>query len=861
VFSWGYNRFAWARWCIINRFLTTLSGNPMQPQYQPQTLEAAIQKSWEKNQTFRAVTDPTREKFYCLSMFPYPSGRLHMGHVRNYTIGDVIARYQRMRGKNVLQPMGWDAFGMPAENAAMNHQVAPAAWTYSNIDYMKNQLKSLGFAIDWSRELATCKPDYYRWEQWLFTRLFEKGLIYRKNGTVNWDPVDQTVLANEQVIDGRGWRSGALVEKREIPMYYFRITDYAEELLRDLDTLDGWPERVKTMQRNWIGKSTGANVTFKIKDTDKNFTVFTTRPDTLFGATYAVLAPEHALVDAITSAEQAQAVADYKHAASLKSDLARTDLAKEKTGVWTGAYAINPVNGKEIPIWIADYVLASYGTGAVMAVPAHDQRDWEFAKQFDLPIVEVLEGGNVAEAAYTEDGLHVNSDFLDGLNKEDAIAKIVAWLEEKGCGQEKVTYRLRDWLFSRQRYWGEPIPIIHWEDGTSTAIPESELPLVLPVTKDIRPSGTGESPLANLTDWLEVTREDGVKGRRETNTMPQWAGSSWYYLRYIDPHNTEKLADEDLLKQWLPVDIYVGGAEHAVLHLLYARFWHKFLYDLGVVPTKEPFQKLFNQGMILGTSYRDHRGALVATDKVEKRDGSFFHVETGEELEQAPAKMSKSLKNVVNPDDVVEQYGADTLRVYEMFMGPLDASIAWSEEGLEGSRKFLDRVYRLITSKEIASENNGALDKVYNETVKSVTEQIESMKFNTAIAQLMVFVNAANKEDKLYVDYAKGFIQLIAPFAPHLAEELWQTVAATGESISYVAWPTWDESKLVEDEIEIVVQIKGKVRAKLMIAKDLSREELQEIALADEKVKAEIDGKEIVKVISVPNKLVNIVVK
>lgn len=615
------------------------------------------------------------------------------------------------------------------------------------------------------------------------------------------------------------------------------------------------------MQRNWIGKSTGANVTFKIKDTDKDFTVFTTRPDTLFGATYAVLAPEHALVDAITSAEQAQAVADYKHAASLKSDLARTDLAKDKTGVWTGAYAINPVNGKEIPIWIADYVLASYGTGAIMAVPAHDERDWEFAKQFNLEIIPVLEGGNVADAAYTEDGPHINSGFLDGLDKAAAIEKMVAWLEAEGVGNEKVTYRLRDWLFSRQRYWGEPIPIIHWEDGTSTAVPENELPLVLPVTKDIRPSGTGESPLANLTDWLEVTREDGVKGRRETNTMPQWAGSSWYYLRYIDPHNNEKLADEDLLRAWLPVDIYIGGAEHAVLHLLYARFWHKFLYDIGVVPTKEPFQKLFNQGMILGTSYRDSRGALVATDKVEKRDGSFFNIETGEELEQAPAKMSKSLKNVVNPDDVVEQYGADTLRVYEMFMGPLDASIAWSEEGLEGSRKFLDRVYRLLNSKELVTENSGALDKVYHETVKSVTEQIEELKFNTAIAQLMIFVNAANKEEKLYVEYAKGFIQLLAPFAPHLAEELWQAVAQTGESISYVTWPTYDESKLVEAEVEIVVQIKGKVRAKLVVAKDLSREELQEIALADEKIKSEIADKEVVKVIIVPNKLVNIVVK
>jgi leucyl-tRNA synthetase len=615
------------------------------------------------------------------------------------------------------------------------------------------------------------------------------------------------------------------------------------------------------MQRNWIGKSTGANVTFKIKDTDKDFTVFTTRPDTLFGATYAVLAPEHPLVEAITTPEQAQAVADYQHQASLKSDLARTDLAKEKTGVWTGSYAINPVTGKEMPIWIADYVLVSYGTGAIMAVPAHDTRDWEFAKQFDLEIIPVLEGGNVEEEAYTEDGLHVNSGFLDGLDKAQAIDKMVEWLEAEGVGNKKVTYRLRDWLFSRQRYWGEPIPIIHWEDGTTTAVPEEQLPLVLPVTKDIKPSGTGESPLANLTDWLEVTREDGVKGRRETNTMPQWAGSSWYFLRYIDPHNDEKLADEELLKAWLPVDIYIGGAEHAVLHLLYARFWHKFLYDLGVVPTKEPFQKLFNQGMILGTSYRDHRGALVATDKVEKRDGSFFHIETGEELEQAPAKMSKSLKNVVNPDDVVEHYGADTLRVYEMFMGPLDASIAWSEEGLEGSRKFLDRVYRLLTTKEIVAENNGNLDKVYNETVKAVTEQLEATKFNTAIAQLMVFVNAANKEDKLFADYAKGFVQLLAPFAPHLSEELWQTLTQSGESISYVAWPTWDEAKLVENDVEIVIQIKGKVRAKLVVPKDSSREELEKLALANDKIQTEIAGKDIIKVIAVPNKLVNIVVK
>ena len=830
--------------------------------YNHKEIEPKWQKYWAEHHTFKTGTDKDKPNFYALDMFPYPSGAgLHVGHPEGYTATDILSRYKRAQGYNVLHPMGWDAFGLPAEQYAMDTGNDPADFTAENIANFKRQINALGFSYDWDREINTTDPHYYKWTQWIFTKLYEKGLAYEAEVPVNWVEELGTAIANEEVLpDGTSERGGYPVVRKPMRQWMLKITAYAERLLNDLEELD-WPESIKDMQRNWIGKSTGANVTFKIKDTDKDFTVFTTRPDTLFGATYAVLAPEHALVDAITSAEQAQAVADYKHAASLKSDLARTDLAKEKTGVWTGAYAINPVNGKEIPIWIADYVLASYGTGAIMAVPAHDERDWEFAKQFDLEIIPVLEGGNVADAAYTEDGPHINSGFLDGLDKATAIDKMVAWLEAEGVGNEKVTYRLRDWLFSRQRYWGEPIPIIHWEDGTSTAVPESELPLVLPVTKDIRPSGTGESPLANLTDWLEVTRADGVKGRRETNTMPQWAGSSWYYLRYIDPHNNEKLADEELLKAWLPVDIYIGGAEHAVLHLLYARFWHKFLYDIGVVPTKEPFQKLFNQGMILGTSYRDSRGALVATDKVEKRDGSFFNIETGEELEQAPAKMSKSLKNVVNPDDVVEQYGADTLRVYEMFMGPLDASIAWSEEGLEGSRKFLDRVYRLLNSKELVTENSGALDKVYHETVKSVTEQIEELKFNTAIAQLMIFVNAANKEEKLYVEYAKGFIQLLAPFAPHLAEELWQVVAQTDQSISYVTWPTYDESKLVEAEVEIVVQIKGKVRAKLVVAKDLSREELQEIALTDEKIKSEIAGKEVVKVISVPNKLVNIVVK
>ena len=830
--------------------------------YNHKEIEPKWQEFWAKNHTFKTGTDADKPNFYALDMFPYPSGAgLHVGHPEGYTATDILSRYKRAQGYNVLHPMGWDAFGLPAEQYAMDTGNDPADFTAENIANFKRQINALGFSYDWDREVNTTDPNYYKWTQWIFTKLYEKGLAYEAEVPVNWVEELGTAIANEEVLpDGTSERGGYPVVRKPMRQWMLKITAYAERLLNDLEEVD-WPESIKDMQRNWIGKSTGANVTFKIKDTDKDFTVFTTRPDTLFGATYAVLAPEHYLVDSITSLEQAEAVAEYKRQASLKSDLARTDLAKDKTGVWTGAYAINPVNGKEIPIWIADYVLASYGTGAIMAVPAHDERDWDFAKQFGLDIIPVLEGGNVDEAPYTGDGLHINSDFLDGLNKADAIAKMVAWLEENGVGQEKISYRLRDWLFSRQRYWGEPIPIIHWEDGTSTAVPENELPLVLPKTSDIKPSGTGESPLANLTDWLKVVREDGVKGRRETNTMPQWAGSSWYYLRYIDPHNDEKLADEELLKAWLPVDIYIGGAEHAVLHLLYARFWHKFLYDIGVVPTKEPFQKLFNQGMILGTSYRDSRGALVATDKVEKRDGSFFHIETGEELEQAPAKMSKSLKNVVNPDDVVEQFGADTLRVYEMFMGPLDASIAWSEEGLEGSRKFLDRVYRLLTTKEIVADNSGGLDKVYNETVKTVTEHIEDLKFNTAIAQLMIFVNAANKEDKLYVDYAKGFVQLIAPFAPHLAEELWQGLTNTGQSISYVAWPTYDESKLVESEVEIVVQIKGKVKARLTVAKDLAQAELEKVALADEKVQAEIAGQTVVKVITVVNKLVNIVVK
>jgi leucyl-tRNA synthetase len=828
-------------------------------EYNHQEIEAKWQKFWADNQTFRTGTDKTKPKFYALDMFPYPSGAgLHVGHPEGYTATDILSRYKRAQGFNVLHPMGWDAFGLPAEQYAMDTGNDPAEFTAENIANFKRQINSLGFSYDWEREVNTTDPNFYKWTQWIFTKLYEKGLAYEAEVAVNWVEELGTAIANEEVLpDGTSERGGYPVVRKPMRQWMLKITAYAERLLEDLEEVD-WPESIKEMQRNWIGKSVGADVTFKVEGTDKSFEVFTTRPDTLFGATYAVLAPEHDLVDAITTPEQVQAVADYRRQASLKSDLARTDLAKEKTGAFTGAYAINPINGRKMPIWVADYVLASYGHGAVMAVPAHDERDWEFAKVYGLEILPVVEGGNVEEAVYTEDGPHINSEFLNGLDKAQAIEKAIEFLEEKKIGKKKITYRLRDWLFSRQRYWGEPIPIIHWEDGTSTALPENELPLVLPVTSDIKPSGTGESPLANLTDWLEVTREDGVKGRRETNTMPQWAGSSWYYLRYIDPHNTEALADPELLKEWLPVDIYVGGAEHAVLHLLYARFWHKVLYDLGVVPTKEPFQKLFNQGMILGTSYRDHRGALVATDKVEKRDGGFYHMETGEELEQAPAKMSKSLKNVVNPDDVVEHYGADTLRVYEMFMGPLDASIPWSEEGLEGARKFLDRVVRMIDNSEISDKNNGELDKVYNETVKNVTERLDLMYFNTAISQLMIFVNATNKAKVLPLEYANGFVQLLAPFAPHIAEELWVKLGNEA-GISYVAWPTFDESKLVESEVEIVVQINGKLKAKIKIAKDLGRDELEKIGR--EAVAEALEGKNVVKVIAVPNKLVNIVVK
>ncbi|MFY8330302.1 leucine--tRNA ligase [Vagococcus carniphilus] len=800
--------------------------------YNHTQIEEKWQKNWMKNHTFKTEEVSDKPKFYALDMFPYPSGQgLHVGHPKGYTSTDVLARFKRATGYNVLHPMGWDAFGLPAEQYALDTGNDPAEFTEKNIQTFKRQLNSLGFSFDWDREINTTDPEYYKWTQWIFTKLFEKGLAYEAEVAVNWCPALGTVLANEEVIDGKSERGSHPVFRVPMKQWMLKITAYADRLIDDLDTID-WPESVKDMQRNWIGRSEGANVTFKIKDTDKEFTVFTTRPDTLFGSTYAVLAPELKLVQEITTPEQEAEVSAYIKEAEKKTDLDRTELSKEKTGVFTGAYAINPANGKEMPIWIADYVLSTYGTGAIMAVPAHDERDYDFAKAFDLEILPVLEGGNIEEAAYTEDGIHINSEFLDGLKKEEAIEKMITWLEEKQVGKKETSYRLRDWLFSRQRYWGEPIPIIHWEDGSMTAVPEEELPLVLPVATDIKPSGTGESPLANMEDWINVVDEKiGMKGRRETNTMPQWAGSSWYYLRFIDPHNQEQLADPEKLKEWLPVDVYLGGAEHAVLHLLYARFWHKFLYDIGVVSTIEPFQTLYNQGMILG---------------------------------EGNEKMSKSKGNVVNPDDVVNEFGADTLRLYEMFMGPLDASVAWSEKGLEGSRKFLDRVWRLFIDENavlrdrITTHNDGKLTKVYHQTVKKVTEDLEHLRFNTAISQLMIFVNEAYKAEALPVEYMNGFLQLLAPIAPFVSEELWERMGHT-ESISHVSWPTYDEKELVEDEIEVIFQVNGKLKAKVIVPRDLSKEELEEVAMNHEQIKANIEGKTVRKVIAVPNKLVNIV--
>ncbi|WP_454962311.1 leucine--tRNA ligase [Eggerthia catenaformis] len=796
--------------------------------YDHKQIETKWQHYWEENQTFKTDTaDFSKPKYYTLDMFPYPSGQgLHVGHPEGYTATDIVTRYKRMQGFNVLHPMGFDAFGLPAEQFAIKTGHHPAEFTYNNIENFKRQIKSLGFSYDWDKQINTCDPEYYKWTQWIFKKLYEAGLAYVAEMPVNWCPELGTVLANEEVIDGKSERGGYPVYRKMMRQWVLKITEYAERLLDDLDEVD-WPQSTKEMQKNWIGKSIGADVVFKIKDTNKEFTVFTTRCDTLFGATYCVMAPEHPFVDEITSSAQKAAVEAYKKECATKSDLQRTDLNKDKTGVFTGAYAINPVNGKEVPIWISDYVLISYGTGAIMAVPAHDTRDYEFAKKFHLPIIPVLEGGNVEQEAYTGDGLHINSEFLNGLGKEEAIHQMIVWLQDHHCGEKKITYKLRDWLFSRQRYWGEPIPIIHMEDGTTRTVDLSDLPLELPATDNYLPSEDGESPLARCTDWLNV-EIDGVKGKRETNTMPQWAGSCWYYLRYIDPHNHNEIADKKLSDHWLPVDLYIGGAEHAVLHLLYARFWHKFLYDLGVVSSKEPFRKLFHQGMILGPN---------------------------------GVKMSKSRGNVINPDEIVENFGADTLRVYEMFMGPLDASKPWSTTGVEGSRRWLERVYRLFAeSNKLTDENDGSLDYIYHATVKKVTGDFESLSFNTSISQMMIFVNEAYKAKTVYKPYAEGIIKMLSCIAPHIGEEMWNKLGHES-TLAYESWPVYDESKLVVDEVEMAVQVNGKLRGKITVNKDEDQETVKVAALALDNVKIHTEGKDIKKIIVVTNKIVNIVVK
>ena len=768
-----------------------------------------------------------------MDMFPFPSGQgLHVGHPEGYTATDIVSRMKRMQGFNVLHPMGFDAFGLPTEEYAIKTGEDPRVVTAKNVKNFRRQMKTLGLSYDWSREVNTTDPKYYKWTQWIFEQLYKKGLAYEDEIMVNWAPDYNggTVVANEEIIDGKTERGGFPVYRVPMRQWALKITAYADRLLEDLDDVD-WPDAIKEQQRNWIGRSIGASVNFKVKDSDAEVEVFTTRADTLYGVTYLVLSPEHALVSEIVSDDQKDAIEAFKKSIASKSDLERTDLNKDKSGVFTGAVAINPINGEELPIWVGDYVLSSYGTGAVMAVPAHDTRDYEFAKKYDLPMRQVLAGGDIAEEAYTGDGEHINSGFLDGMGKQEAIEKAITWLEEQGVGHKQVNYRLRDWIFSRQRYWGEPIPVIHWEDGEKTLVPEDQLPLRLPEVDNIMPSGTGESPLVNVDDWVNVVDENGRKGKRETNTMPQWAGSSWYYLRYMDPHNDKEIVSPEAEAYWKNVDLYIGGAEHAVLHLLYARFWHKVLYDLGVVHTKEPFQKLANQGMILGENHE---------------------------------KMSKSKGNVVNPDDVVEEYGADTLRLYEMFMGPLEQSIAWSEDGLAGSRRWLDRVWRLFIDDEdklrdhITTVNDHKLDKIYNETVKKVTEDYEGLRFNTAISQMMIFINEAYKAENLPVEYVEGFIKLLNPIAPHMTEELWSFLHKD-ESVTYQPWPTFDEAALVEDEIEIVLQVNGKVRGRLTIPADADREKMTELAIADEAVQKQLDGGQPKKVIAVPGKLVNVV--
>ncbi|MBR2625165.1 MAG: leucine--tRNA ligase [Lentisphaeria bacterium] len=850
----------------------------MNPEYDFSAIEKKWQRFWEDNHTFRAVDLADKPKYYCLDMFPYPSGAgLHVGHPEGYTATDIVCRYKRMKGFNVLHPMGWDAFGLPAEQYAVDTGTHPAVTTEKNINHFREQIKSLGFSYDWEREINTTDVDYYKWTQWIFMQLHKKGLAYLDEVAVNWCPALGTVLANEEVINGRSERGDHPVERRPMKQWMLKITEYAERLLNDLDDLD-WPEGIKEMQRNWIGKSTGAEVIFQTT-CGESVTVYTTRPDTLFGATYMVLAPEHPLVDKLTTDDCREAVDAYRKAASLKSDLARTE-STEKTGAFTGAYATNPVNGVQIPIWISDYVLISYGTGAIMAVPAHDTRDFEFARVFDLPVKciispdpEAAKAENIdiqavldGKACWTGEGKLINSannEGLDvnGLSVKESKPAATKWLAERGMGKEAVKYKLRDWLFSRQRYWGEPFPIVHYEDGSVELVDESELPVALPEMPDFKPSGTGEPPLSKAGQWLNYTDpKTGRKGRRETNTMPQWAGSCWYYLRYIDPKNTEAAWDKKLEKYWLPVDLYVGGAEHAVLHLLYARFWHKVLFDLGYVHCKEPFTKLVNQGMILGTSYKDSRGALVPTDQVEFTANGPVRKSDGEALVEFPAKMSKSLRNVVNPDDVIAKYGADSMRLYEMFMGPLEAVKPWNTAGVEGVHRFLKKAYRVIGLSEIADEPaSKELQRTIHAAIKKVGADLETFGFNTAISAMMVYLNELAKLDKIPREAAEKFTLLLAPFAPHLAEELWENLGHS-DTIAYEKFPEYDEKVLEVSEVEILVQVLGRPKARLMMPVGCDADTAKAIALANDEVKAAMNGKEPKKVIYVQGRLVNIVI-
>ena len=844
-------------------------------EYNFSAIEKKWQKYWLENKTFKTDDAKAGEKFYCLDMFPYPSGAgLHVGHPEGYTATDILCRYKRMKGFNVLHPMGWDAFGLPAEQYAVETGTHPAITTKKNVDRFREQIRSLGFSYDWDREVNTTDPKYYKWTQWIFEKLYEKGLAYVAEVPVNWCPALGTVLANEEVIDGRSERGNHPVIRRPMRQWMLKITEYAERLLKDLDTLD-WSEGIKEMQRNWIGKSTGALVDFKAGE--DVITVYTTRCDTLFGATYMVVSPEHKLVTKWLEAgvlANADEVVAYREAAARKSDFERTEMNKDKTGVeLKGVRGVNPVNGDELPIYISDYVLATYGTGAIMAVPAHDDRDSEFAKKFSIPMIQVVDGEcDLSKAAFTdiESGVMVNSGFIDGLSVKEAQKKMIAYLEEKGVGKAKTQYKLRDWLFSRQRYWGEPFPVIHWEDGTQTLVSEDDLPLTLPELQDYKPTGSGEPPLARASEWVNVVDPaTGKKGVRETNTMPQWAGSCWYYLRYIDPLNDNAFADSELLKKWLPVDLYVGGAEHAVLHLLYARFWHKVLFDLGLVPTAEPFQRLVNQGMILGMAYKTKRGVLIPMDKIEWRDGKPYGAEEGgemEELTEFPAKMSKSLRNVVNPDDIIRDFGADSLRLYEMFMGPLQAVKPWSTKGVEGVHRFLKRANRFVTESTLEERAMNKVEaKAVAAMIKKVGEDLESMSFNTAISAMMVFINETDdilkaQNGAIAKEAAEKFVQCLAPFAAHLGEELWESLGHK-DTIAYEPWPQYDEAALVEDEIEIPVQVLGKLRGRINVPVAATPADMEALAKANPDVAKFLEGKTIVKVIAVPKRMVNFVVR